>query len=143
MSAWRNGVANHSMRLLPPRSLFWHGACECCLAALLVELSVGPPSLALDPGQAILDPSLRPGTPGHGEELEPLLDEKVRVHLGRDEIHPSDDAALCGGCRDFIQRSPIGVAGRVEWHHQLDRKIGRADPQDVDARDRGDGIDAL
>src|SRR4029077_8220834 len=84
------------------------------------------PSLALDPGQAVLDPGLRPGTPRYGEELEPLLDEEVRVHLGRDEIHPGGDAALCGGCRDFIQRSLIGVAGVVEWHPQLDRKIGRA-----------------
>ena len=40
------------------------------------------PSLALDPGQAVLDPGLRPGTPRHGEELEPLLDEEVRVHPG-------------------------------------------------------------
>src|ERR1700757_4297677 len=39
------------------------------------------PSLALDPGQTVLDPGLRPGTPRHGEELEPLLDEEVRVHL--------------------------------------------------------------
>src|SRR5215472_16260215 len=82
-------------------------------------------TLALDPGQAVLDPGLRPGTPRHGEELEPLLDEEVRVHLGRDEIHPSGDAALCGGCRDFIERSLIGVAGVVERHPQLDRKVGR------------------
>ena len=40
------------------------------------------------------DLGLRPGTPGHGEELEPLLDEEVRVHLGRDEIHPSGERAL-------------------------------------------------
>src|ERR1700726_2399822 len=74
------------------------------------------PSLALDPGQAVLDPGLRPGTPRHGEELEPLLDEEVRVHLGRDEIHASGDAALCGGCPDFIERSLIGVAGGGEGH---------------------------
>jgi hypothetical protein len=53
--------------------------------------------LALDPGQAVLDPGLRPGSPRHGEELEPLLDEEVRVHLGRDEIHPGGDAVLRGG----------------------------------------------
>src|SRR5207253_9024195 len=85
------------------------------------------PSLALDPGEAVLDPGRRPGTPRHGEELEPLLDKEVRVHPGRNELHPSGDAALCGGCRDFIQRSLIGVAGVVEWHPQLDRKIGRAE----------------
>src|SRR5688500_5655783 len=37
-------------------------------------------TLAIDPGQSILDPGLRPGAPRHGEELEPLLDEEVRVH---------------------------------------------------------------
>src|SRR3954471_24218909 len=37
----------------------------------------------------------------------------------------------------------IEVALVVEWHPQLDRKIGRADQQDVDARDRGDGIEVL
>jgi hypothetical protein len=41
-----------------------------------------PPSLALDPGQAVLDLGLRPGTPRHGEELEPLLDEEVRSISG-------------------------------------------------------------
>src|ERR1700738_1565787 len=101
------------------------------------------PSLALDPGQAVLDPGLRPGTPRHGEELEPLLDEEVRVHLGRDEIHPGGDAVLRGGRRDFLERSLIDVALVVEWHPRLDRKIGRADQQDVDARDRGDGIEVL
>src|ERR1700738_2284932 len=101
------------------------------------------PSLALDPGQAVLDPGLRPGTPRHGEELEPLLDEEVRVHLGRDEINPGGDAVLRGGRRDFIERSLIDVALVVEWHPQLDRKIGRADQQDVDARDRADGIEVL
>ena len=52
----------------------------------------------------------------HGmvKKLEPLLDEEVRVHLGRDEIHPGDDAALRGGCRDFIERSLIGVTRVVE-----------------------------
>src|SRR5215217_4434809 len=93
------------------------------------------PSLALDPGQSVLDPGLRPGAPRHGEELEPLLDEEVRVHLGRDEIHPGGDAVLCGSRRDFIERSLIDVALVVEWYPQLDRKIGRADQQDVDARD--------
>src|SRR6516225_12338334 len=78
------------------------------------------PSLALDPGQAVLDPGLRPGTPRHGEELEPLLDEEVRVYLGRDEIHSCGDAALCGSRCDFIERSLIDVALVVEWHPQLD-----------------------
>ena len=50
---------------------------------------------------------------------------------------------LRGGRRDFIERSLIDVALVVEWHPQLDRKIGRADQQDVDARDRGDGIEVL
>src|ERR1700730_7917157 len=81
------------------------------------------PSLALDPGQAVLDPGFRPGTPRYGEELEPLLDEEVRVHRGRDEIHPGSDAVLQGGRRDFIERSLIDVALVVEWHPQLDRKI--------------------
>src|SRR5438270_2684318 len=49
-------------------------------------------TLALNPGQAVLDPDRRPGTPRHGEELEPLLDEEVRVHPGRDEIHRGGDA---------------------------------------------------
>src|SRR2546429_7871575 len=39
--------------------------------------------------------------------------------------------------------SLIDVALVVEWHPQLDRKIRRADQQDVDARDRGDGIEVL
>src|SRR3954452_23262809 len=81
------------------------------------------PSLALDPGQSVLDPGLRPGAPRHGEELEPLLDEEGRVHPGRDEIHPRDDAVLRGGRRDFIERSLIEVALVVEWHPQLDRKM--------------------
>src|SRR6516164_768466 len=38
------------------------------------------PSLALDPGQGVLDPGCRPGSPRHREELEPLLDVEVRVH---------------------------------------------------------------
>jgi hypothetical protein len=42
---------------------------------------------------------------------------------------------LRGGFRDFIERSLIGVARVVERYPQLDRKIGRADQQDVDARD--------
>src|ERR1700746_2929199 len=109
-----------------------------------LELSVGPPpSLALDPGQAVLDPGRRPGTPRHGEELEPLLDEEVRVHPGGNEIHRADDAVPRGGGRDFIERSLIDVALVVEWHPQLDRKIGRADQQNVDARDRGDAIEVL
>src|SRR5436305_13883629 len=95
------------------------------------ELSVGSPSLALDPAQAVLDPGRRPGTPRHGEELEPLLDEEVRVHPGRDEIHPGGDAVLRGGRRDCIERSLIDVALVIEWHSQLDRKIGRADQQDA------------
>src|SRR3954471_22718118 len=37
----------------------------------------------------------------------------------------------------------IEVALVVKWHPQLDRKIGRTDQQDVDARDRGDGIEVL
>jgi hypothetical protein len=41
---------------------------------------------------------------------------------------------LRGGPRDFIERSLIDLALVVEWHPQLDRKIGRADQQDVDAR---------
>src|ERR1700747_3101113 len=101
------------------------------------------PSLAFDPGQAVLDPGLRPGAPRHGEELEPLLDEEVRVHPGRDEIHPGGDAVLRGGRRDFIECSLIGVAGVVERHPQLDRKVGGADQQDVDARDRGGVIEIL
>src|SRR3954470_312533 len=99
------------------------------------------PSLALDPGQSVLDPGLRPGAPRHGEELDPLLDVEVRVHPGRDEIHSGGDAVLRGSRRDFIERSLIDVALVVEWHPQLDRKIGWADQQDVDARDRGDGIE--
>jgi hypothetical protein len=43
-------------------------------------------SLTLDPGEGVLNPGLRPGTPGHGEELEPFLDEEIRVHSGRDKI---------------------------------------------------------
>src|SRR5215475_11864713 len=43
----------------------------------------------------------------------------------------------------FYRGSLIGVAGVVEWHPQLDRKVGRADQQDVEARDRGDGIEVL
>src|SRR4051812_42446427 len=74
------------------------------------------PSLALDPGQSVLDPGLRPGAPRHGEELEPLLDVEVRIHPGRDEIHSRDDAVLRGGRRDFIERSLIEVALVVEWH---------------------------
>src|SRR3954462_9834287 len=101
------------------------------------------PSLALDPGQSVLDPGLRPGAPRHGEELEPLLDVEVRVHPGRDEIHSGGDAVLRGSRRDFIERSLIDVALVVEWHPQLDRKIGRADQQDVDAWDRGNGIEVL
>src|SRR5438270_7094328 len=100
-------------------------------------------TLALNPGQAVLDPGRRPGTPRHGEELEPLLNEEVRVHPGRDEIHRGGDAVLRGGRRDFIERSLIDVALVVERYPQLDRKIGRADQQDVDARDRGDGIEVL
>src|ERR1700756_2002103 len=34
------------------------------------------PSLAFDPGQAVLDPGRRPGTPRHGEELEPFSTKK-------------------------------------------------------------------
>src|SRR5215213_7337448 len=90
------------------------------------------PSLAIDPGQSVLDPGLRPGTPRYSEELEPLLDVEVRVHPGRDEVHPGDDAVFRGSRRDFIERSLIEVALVVEWHPQLDRKIGRADQQDVD-----------
>src|SRR5947199_4123624 len=100
-------------------------------------------TLALNPGQAVLDPGRRPGSPRHGEELEPLLDEEVRVHPGRDEIHRGSDAVLRGGRRNFIERSLIEIALVVEWHPKLDRKIGRADKQDVDARDRGDGIEVL
>src|ERR1700745_4462768 len=80
-------------------------------------------SLAVDPGQGVLDPGRRPGTPRHGEELEPLLDEEVRVHPGRDEIHPGGDAVLRGGRRDFIEGSLIDVALVVEGHPQLDRKM--------------------
>src|SRR5256885_8992283 len=78
------------------------------------------PSLALDPGQAVLDPGRRPGSPRHGEELEPLLDVEVRVHPGRDEIHRGDDAVLRGAGRDFIERSLIVLALVVERHPQLD-----------------------
>src|SRR5260370_33505147 len=74
------------------------------------------PSLALDPGQAVLDPGLRPWPPRHGEELEPLLDEEVRVHLVRDEIHASGDAVLRGGRRGFFERSLIDVALVVQSH---------------------------
>src|SRR5919199_1564533 len=73
------------------------------------------PSLALDPGQSVPDPGLRPGAPRHGEELEPLLDVEVRVHPGRDEIHSRDDAVLRGGCRDFPGRSVIEDGLVVEW----------------------------
>src|ERR1700722_10636435 len=38
-----------------------------------------PPSSALDRGQAVLDPGLRPRAPWYGEELEPFLDKEVRV----------------------------------------------------------------
>src|SRR5262245_32491267 len=100
-------------------------------------------SLALDPGQAILNPNLRPWRPGHGEEPEPLLDEEVRVHSGRDEIHPGGDAMLRGGCCDFIERSLVGVARVVERHPQFDRQVGRADQKDVDTADRGDRIEIV
>ena len=33
---------------------------------------------ALDPGQGVLDPRLRPRRPGHREQLEALIDEEVR-----------------------------------------------------------------
>src|ERR1700747_1414766 len=85
------------------------------------------PSLAFDPGQAVLDPGRRPGTPRHGEELEPLLDEEVRVHPGRNEIHRGDDAVLCGGCRDLVECPLIVVQLVVEGHPQFDLKIGRPD----------------
>ena len=39
-------------------------------------------SLALDPGQGVLDPARRPVAPRHGEEPEPLLDGEVRVQGG-------------------------------------------------------------
>src|SRR5947207_15473163 len=109
----------------------------------MLDRSAQRPSLPLDPGQGVLDPGRRPGSPRHSEELEPLLDEEVRVHPRRDEIHCGDAAVLRGGRRDFIERSLIEVALVVEWHPQLDRKIGRTDQQDVDARDRGDGIEVL
>jgi hypothetical protein len=54
-------------------------------ACWVVRLFARPPastSLALDPGQGVLDPGRRPGAPRHGEELEPLLDEEVRVPGG-------------------------------------------------------------
>src|SRR6201998_1374255 len=104
------------------------------------DRSAHRPWLALDPGQAVLDPGLGPGSPRHGEELEPLLDEEVRVHPGRDEIHRGSDAVFRGGRRASIEASLIEVAPVVEWDPQLYRKIGRADQQDVDARDQGDGI---
>jgi Ca2+-binding RTX toxin-like protein len=103
----------------------------------------GRPPLALDSGQGVLDPGLGPGAPRHGEELEPLLDEEVRVHLGRDEIHPGGDAVLGRRRRDLVERALINVAGVVERHVELDRQVGRADQQDVDARDGGDGIEIL
>src|SRR5262249_56390019 len=48
-----------------------------------------------------------------------------------------------GGWRDFIGGWVIGVAGVVERYPQVDRKVGRADQQDVDTRDRGDSIEIL
>src|SRR6202043_3276584 len=68
-----------------------------CWAVLLFARPPASTSLVLDPGQGVLDPGRRPGAPRHGEELEPLLDEEVRVHPGRDEIHRGGDAVLCGG----------------------------------------------
>src|SRR5204862_875139 len=87
------------------------------LALRIPRLDQSPqrPSLPLDPGQGVLDPGRRPGSPRQSEELEPLLDEEDRVHPRRDEIHCGDAAVLRGGRREFIERSLIEVALVGEW----------------------------
>src|SRR5215813_10492931 len=87
-------------------------------------------------------PAFAQGPHGMVKNLNPFWTKKFGSISGGIKYIPAA-MPLYGGCRDFIERSLIGVAGVVEWHPLLDRKIGRADQQHVDARDRGDGIEVL
>src|SRR5262245_52336061 len=77
------------------------------------------------------------------KNLSPFWTKKFGSISGGMKYIPAAMPRFAAAAAILSSSSLIGVAGVVERHPQLDRKVGRADQQDVDARDRGDGIEIL
>src|SRR5499433_2758768 len=96
--------------------------------------------------KTVLDAFQRPSCPGHREELEPLFDEEIGVHVWRDEVHARYNPVLLAGSRDVVQACLIGVAGVLKRHTKLDGEVRRANQQHIypaDAENLIDVVDSL
>src|SRR5262245_65198470 len=96
--------------------------------------------------KTVLDAFQRPSCPGHREELEPLVDEEIGVHVRWDEVHARYDPVMLAGSRDFVQAGLIGVACVLKRHAKLDGEVRRADQQHIypsDAENLVDVVDSL
>src|SRR5437773_2502133 len=96
--------------------------------------------------KTVLDAFQRPSCPGHREELEPLCDEDVGVHVRRDEVHARYDPVMLAGSRDCVQAYLIGVACVLKRHAKLDGEVRRTDQQHIypaDAENLIDVVDSL
>jgi len=72
----------------------------------------------LIPDRPFWIPAFAQGPHGMVKNLNPFSTEKFGSLPGGMKYIASGDAVLCGGCRDFIERSLIGVAGVVDWLHR-------------------------
>src|SRR5437867_7783389 len=98
-------------------------------------------SVPMYAAKTVLDAFQRPSCPGHREELEPLVDEDIGVHVRRDEVHARYDPVLLAGRRDVVQAGLIGGAGVLQRHTKLNREVRRADQQHIDPADAENRID--
>src|SRR5688572_8321096 len=88
-------------------------------------------SVPIDTAKTVLDAFQRPSCPGHREELEPLVDEEIGIHIRRDKVHAWYDPVILAGNRDVVQACLIGVACVLKRHAKLDGEVRRAHQQHI------------